>query len=142
MHSFVLSRLSPLSQISPLRPLLSSNQISLGEILSYRLAASVAVGERRIDRVAETIHDRVDMPVRHDEWRGKKDMIAIYAIDRSAHRIDHQPARHGLRLDTGMQSARGIKWRLCLAISHEFYGPEQTASADITDMSMLAEPLP
>src|ERR1700752_1829253 len=58
---------------------------------------------RRVDRLAEPFHDRVDCGGIDDEGRRKQDVVAALAVDRPPHGIDHQPAGHGFVLDARMQ---------------------------------------
>src|SRR5216684_6884275 len=96
---------------------------------------------RGVDRFAKPFHDRVQQRRLHDEGRRQQHMIAAHAIDRAAHRIDHQAAGHRLALDSRVQLQPGIKRRLGAAIGDELEALEQTASAHIAHVGMIAEPL-
>src|SRR6266536_1366047 len=96
---------------------------------------------RGVDRFAEPLYDSVQQWRVHDEGRRQQHMIAAHAVDRPAHRIDHQAARHRLALDSRVQLQPGIKRLLGAAIGDQLEALEQTASAHIAHVGMISEPL-
>ena len=66
-------------------------------------------------------------------------MVAVPAVDRSAHRIDAQAARHRLGLHARMQPQRGIEGRLADAIGDELEADEKSPAANVANVRMLAE---
>ena len=54
-------------------------------------------------------------------------MIALHAIDRPAHRIDHQTPRHRLALDARMQFRRGIERPFAGAVADQLERPKEAA---------------
>ena len=76
-----------------------------------------------------------------DEGRRQQHVVAAHAVDRPAHRIDHQPARHRFALDARMQLQFRVERLLAAAIGDELEALEQAASAHVADEGMIAEPL-
>lgn len=68
-------------------------------------------------------------------------MVTSHAINRPAHRVDHQPARHGFTFHGHIQFARRVERRFIEAVSYDFYGTKKTAAADIADMMMIVKTL-
>jgi len=68
-------------------------------------------------------------------------MITAFAIDCPARRIDHKAARHCLAFHACMKLEFRVEGPLAGSIGDEFEGLQQTASADIADKGMIAEPL-
>src|SRR5688572_29453694 len=66
-------------------------------------AGSDRVRKRRVDGRAEPFHDFADKCFIDDKRGRDKHMIAARAVDRAAHRIDEEAARHRLRLDPGVE---------------------------------------
>ena len=94
-----------------------------------------------IDGVCETFDDRVDRAAVDDERRRQQHMIALRAIHRSAHRINHQSASHGFALDLRMQFALRIERLLGSAVGDDLQPLKQPAAAHVADKGMIAEPL-
>ena len=76
-----------------------------------------------------------------NERRGEQDVIATLAVDRAAHRIDHQAARHRFPLDPCMQFQFRIERLLAAAIGDKLDALEQSAPAHVADKRMIAEAL-
>src|SRR5689334_20162473 len=96
--------------------------------------------DRGIDRLSQPLDDRVDSSAVDDKRRREEHVISARAVDRSAHRINHQSARHGFMLDPCMQLAGWIKRLFGAAIGHDFDPLQQTAAARTADTRMTAEP--
>lgn len=66
-------------------------------------------------------------------------MIAILAIDRSAHAVTHQTLfeRGSLHPVVGFSSR--IEWRFRFTIADQFDADEQAAATYITDMSVIGQ---
>ena len=74
-----------------------------------------------------------------DEGRREQHVVAGIAVDRAAHRVNHQPARHRGGLDARVQLQRRIERRLGRAVRHHFQRHEKAAAADVPDMRMAGE---
>src|ERR1700733_10393116 len=61
----------------------------------------------RIDGIAETLDDHIHLLPVHDERRSEQNMVSPDAVDRAAHRVDEQAARHRFALDQRVQ----LQWR-------------------------------
>src|ERR1041385_6215968 len=97
--------------------------------------------DRGIDRISQSLDDRVYPGVVDDKRRREEHVISARAVDRSAHRINQQSARHGFVLDPCMQLARWIKRLFGATIGHDLDPLKQTTAAQIADKRMIAEPL-
>jgi hypothetical protein len=97
------------------------------------------LGNCRIDGVAKPAHDLIDIVRRDDVRRCQQHVIALRAVDRSAARISHEPARHALRLDSRVEAQRRIERRLGDAIGNQLECAKKTAAANVTDMRMIGE---
>src|SRR5882757_7551232 len=95
----------------------------------------------RINCIAETFDDYLHLPLVHDERRGEQNMVSSGAINRAAHRVDEQAARHRFALDQCVQLQFRSKGLLGTAVSDQFDTAVQTTSADIADVMMVGEPL-
>src|ERR671925_1198504 len=68
-------------------------------------------------------------------------MVATPAVNRAAHRIDHEAIGHRLLLYSRMEPEHRIEWLLRAAVGDELDRLEQTATAYVADMMMIAEAL-
>ena len=68
-------------------------------------------------------------------------MVALDAVDRAAHRIDHEAPRHRLALDARVELERGIERSLARAVGNELERPKEPAPADIADERVLPKAL-
>ena len=103
------------------------------------LTGLLDISERGIERPAKAIYDSVDLAALDDEGRSQKDVVALNAVDRAAHRVDHQAQRHRLALDAGMEFGRGIERPFAGAVADQFERPEEAAPANVADKRVLAE---
>src|SRR6516162_7525328 len=103
--------------------------------------ASLGLRSCRVDRFAETFHDRVDGGPIDDEGRRNQHVVAADPVRRPSHGIDQQPTRHRFALDARVQPQFRVEWLLAAAIGDELDALEQAASAYVTDEGMIAEPL-
>src|SRR5687767_5600835 len=94
-----------------------------------------------IDRLVKAFGDRRQLILGGDEWRRDQDVVAALTVDRPAHRIHEQTARHRLALDLRVQFRFRVERRLARAIRDQLHTPEQAASADVADMRMLIKAL-
>src|SRR5579872_1367723 len=96
--------------------------------------------DRIIDRNSKSIDNDLDVRWTHDIRRREQYMIAENSVRAAAGGIDHQPARHR-RLFEPLREL-GLRWerRLVFAILDQFDAAEETSSANVADMGMLAEP--
>src|ERR1700722_388432 len=97
--------------------------------------------DRRIERIAQALDDVVDLSFADDEGRREQDMVSPDSVDRAAHRIDHQAARHRFLLYARVQLARGIERSLRTAVGDKLDAAEQPAPSDIADMRIVGEAL-
>ena len=88
---------------------------------------------------AEPLDDLLELAVADDVGRRQQQMVARAAVDRAAHRIAQQPARHGLGLDPRVQPVLGRERPLARAVGDELQALEQAAAADLADVRMIAE---
>lgn len=68
-------------------------------------------------------------------------MIALYAVDGAAHRVDGEAAFQGFLLDPVVGFCGRIEHRLGGAVGDEFQGPEQALAADVADVAVVTEAL-
>jgi hypothetical protein len=66
-------------------------------------------------------------------------VIAVLAVDRPAHRIHHQAARHRLGFDPRVQARFRIERALRAAIGDELDCLEEAATANVADVRMRAK---
>src|ERR1700758_2330061 len=66
-------------------------------------------------------------------------MVAAATVNRSSGGIACEPLGKGCRLDLLVQLERGIERTFGGAIRHQLDRPEQAASADVADMTVIAE---
>ena len=95
--------------------------------------------ERRIDRFAEALDDRLDLLRVDDEGRGQKHMVALHPVDRAAHRIDHETASHRLALHVRVHLERRIERTLAGAILDQLERPKKPAPANVADEGVVGE---
>ena len=94
-----------------------------------------------IDCVSQPLDDCVDRAAVDYEGRRKEDVVSAHAVDRSAHRVNHQSACHGFMLDPRTQLVGWIKRLFATAIGYDFNASQQAAAAQVTNKRMIAEPL-
>lgn len=66
-------------------------------------------------------------------------VVALAAVDGAAHRIDHQPARHGFALDTRMQRERGVEGLPGCPVLHELDAHEKAPAPDVAHLRVAAQ---
>src|ERR1700733_5271627 len=103
------------------------------------LAGLSDTGDRRLERGAKAVDDRVDLAPVDDKGRRQQDMVAVHPINRAAHWIDHQTQRHRLALDARIEFRRGIERLFAGAVADQFERPKEAASANVADKRVLAE---
>ena len=103
------------------------------------MPALICPHRRGIDRLAQTLHNRVHQGRIDDKGRRQQHMITAFAIDRPAHRIDHKATRHCFAFHACMKLEFCVEGLLAGSIGDEFEGLEQTASTYIADKGMIAE---
>jgi hypothetical protein len=99
-------------------------------------------GDRGIDGGAEPLDDDLDIGVIDDEGWGEEDMIAMAAVDRATHWVDHQATRHGFLFNAGVEPDGGIEWLFRCPVDDQFEASEETAPAQVADMAMISKALP
>src|SRR4051812_10485025 len=100
------------------------NMPAATSIASARISAEISSlrkslygsGQSVVHRRAQAIDDLVDLALSHDERRRQQHMVAALAVDRAAHGIDHQAARHRGLLHLRMELSGRIERRLGQAI--------------------------
>ena len=94
-----------------------------------------------IDGVQASSSDqRVELGIRDDERRRQQHMVAVAAVDRAAHRIDHQAAAIASRLDARMQLQRRVEGRLAWRGRAPARSPwNRPAAADVAHVRVRAE---
>src|SRR5262247_494918 len=102
---------------------------------------SVDLRRRRVDRLAETVDNHVDLSGVDDERRRNQHVVAARTVRRAAHGINHQPAAHGFTFDARMHLQPRVERLLGTAVTHHFDAIEQPAPAHVTDEGMIAEAL-
>src|SRR5579871_999844 len=98
-------------------------------------------GNRGVDRIAQTLDDGVDLFPIHDERRCDQDVVTGRAVDRAAHWIDHQAARHGFALDERIDLQSRRKRLLRIDFGDQLDAAEQAAAADVADVMVVGETL-
>src|SRR6266853_1919109 len=76
---------------------------------------------RRVDRLAETLHDHLNCAVVDDEWRRNKHVIAVHAVHRAAHGIHHKSAGHRFTLNARMHLQFRLECLLGAAVGDKLY---------------------
>src|SRR5437764_12171907 len=106
------------------------------------LLLSLSLGrDRGINCLSQPLDNCVDPDAVDDKGRREEHVVSPRAVHRSAHRINHQSARHGLVLDPCVQFIGWIKRYFGAAIGYDLDPLKQTAAAQIADKRMIAEPL-
>jgi len=95
----------------------------------------------RIDGVAEAFDDGVHNRRIDDEGRRQQHMIAAHPVNRTAHGIDHQPARHGLSLHLRMQLVLRRERLLAPPIGNQLDRLKKPAPAHVSDERVIAKSL-
>ncbi len=116
----------PLRQVQPLR-------------LVRLMRLSQTGLDRGIDGRTESLDHCFQLGLAGNEGRRQQDVVATLAVDRAAHRVDHQTTRHGLLLDSRVQLARRVEGRLAAALVHQLDAAKQTAAAQLAHMRVSAE---
>src|SRR4029450_6172760 len=76
-----------------------------------------------------------------DEGRREQDVIAGAPVERPAHRVRHQPARHAFALDAEVELQRRIERGFGHPITDELDAEKKSAAANVADVRMVAEAL-
>src|SRR5690606_17048960 len=89
------------------------------------------------DGAGKTVDDLVDFLGLNDIGRCQQHMIAMHPVDGAAHRIAHQPSRHRLFLDPGVNAKGRIERRLAVLVRDKLDSAKQASPPDIADMGGL-----
>ena len=90
---------------------------------------------------SEALDDHVDLRRADNEGRRQENVVALDAVDRAAHRIDHEALRHRLALDAGVQFQGRIERPLARPVADQLERPEKPAAANVADERVLGEAL-